>query len=458
MASERRKLSPWGRGVGTVSALGISTAVSIVALPNFPHASDRVAWLCAMTALVCSAVSALGVGGGFAYAEDGRRENRSSVALNAIALISGGVGSAIVMASLGNRLVDLVGELLTVQPWRETFAYVFARSGWWTLGLIFLACMFGRITHPKNGLGGYALALASMIVMWLCLQGAVFENAERGGLFATWRLRWIIACNAMILLVASFVLWWTARRKSKPAHVSTTEKLSEPLRQDDMFERVAGGIATMILLLVVYQIAVPLDPMHISTRSSFAMNAASSFLAAVGCFLLVSRKWHRGLADVAFGLGSAAWISACIALLPDYPNALAERLPIVFNAAMVGAAMVGAACTWFVVIRSPMQHDNSERTIAEHFVPVANRFAFINLLFAVGLGGLMGIWPRLDSIGTPDLSLGRVTAGFGANLFLLLVSLWSARHLRRVTLHILTLLALLTTIGFMGIRMLPYAQ
>jgi hypothetical protein len=90
-------------------------------------------------------------------------------------------------------------------------------------------------------------------------------------------------------------------------------------------------------------------------------------------------------------------------------------------------------------------------------VPHAKRGAFINAVFAVSLGGLMALWPQLPAIAVPDDSIGRVTAGFGANLLLLLVVLWSARRLRRMTFHILSLFALGSTAGFMFIRMLPYA-
>lgn len=88
----------------------------------------------------------------------------------------------------------------------------------------------------------------------------------------------------------------------------------------------------------------------------------------------------------------------------------------------------------------------------------ARRFAFLCSALALVAAALMTYWPRIPAIAAMDHSFGRVMAGFGAHLFLLLVMLWSSRWLKRVTFHMLTLLAVISTIGFLVVRVIPFAS
>jgi len=69
---------------------------------------------------------------------------------------------------------------------------------------------------------------------------------------------------------------------------------------------------------------------------------------------------------------------------------------------------------------------------------------------------MMSFWPRLPGIAGMDHTRDRVVSGIGGNLFLLLVLLWCARHLRRWIFHILSLLALGSSFCFLLIRVLPF--
>jgi hypothetical protein len=91
-------------------------------------------------------------------------------------------------------------------------------------------------------------------------------------------------------------------------------------------------------------------------------------------------------------------------------------------------------------------------------IPHAQRFAFLSAALALVAGALMTYWPRLNSIAGMDHTLGRITAGFAAHLFLVLVMLWCSRRLRRLTYHLLTVLAVVLTAGFIIVRMAPFAS
>ena len=92
------------------------------------------------------------------------------------------------------------------------------------------------------------------------------------------------------------------------------------------------------------------------------------------------------------------------------------------------------------------------------FIPHAHRFAFLSAALALVAGALMTYWPRMPSIASMDHSLGRITAGFAAHLFLVLVMLWCSRQLRRLTYDLLTVLAVVSTAGFFIVRMGPFAS
>ena len=91
-------------------------------------------------------------------------------------------------------------------------------------------------------------------------------------------------------------------------------------------------------------------------------------------------------------------------------------------------------------------------------VPYAKRFSFFNAALAVVAAGMMAAWPRWPTVATTDDSLGRVAAGVAANLFLLLVLLWSSRRLNKPTFHGLVVLGLLSMMGFLYARMMPFTS
>jgi hypothetical protein len=82
----------------------------------------------------------------------------------------------------------------------------------------------------------------------------------------------------------------------------------------------------------------------------------------------------------------------------------------------------------------------------------------LSAALALVAGALMTSWPRLPTVAGMDHTIGRVTAGFAAHLFLLLVMLWCSRRLRRLTFHLLTVLAVFSTAGFIVVRMIPFAS
>jgi hypothetical protein len=154
------------------------------------------------------------------------------------------------------------------------------------------------------------------------------------------------------------------------------------------------------------------------------------------------------------GLVSLGICALATTVVPERPIALADRYPMVFNAIVVGFAIATAMWTRL----SGVWQRNTEHQDAGLLVPLAKRFAFTCAAMGLISGAMMTLWPRLPGIATMDHSYGRVTAGFSANLLLLLVMLWTSRQIRRPTFQVLTLMCVISTIGFLAMRMIPFAS
>ena len=162
------------------------------------------------------------------------------------------------------------------------------------------------------------------------------------------------------------------------------------------------------------------------------------------------------MADVAMGLTSLTLCAVTVLLVPSRPTLLAERYPMIFSATVIGFALGTAIWTWLSGTWEQQPDTEQGRTTTSLLIPHAKRFAFLNAAMALVVGMLMAVWPRLRGISATDDEFGQVIAGLAANLFLLLVILWSSRRLKRPTFYILTALALLSTAGFIVVRMLPF--
>ena len=219
---------------------------------------------------------------------------------------------------------------------------------------------------------------------------------------------------------------------------------------------VCGVQALFILILVCYHAAVPLPLAYGGIPASAVIGTISALCGSFGCIILSRSLWSLYFVEVAFGLLAMAWACAVMTVVPHWPLSMVERYPVAMNAQMIGLAIAVGAFTWLVGLGQRRQREGLTTSWVFRASGVTRRFSFLSGVLALTLGGLMAAWPRLRFVAVPDDSIGRVTAGFGAYLFLFLMMLVSSRRLKRLTFHILTLLVLASAVGFMMIRMYPY--
>ncbi|MBI4716720.1 MAG: hypothetical protein HY763_02865 [Planctomycetes bacterium] len=450
-AITRRALLRW-LVIGSVATLGLAVSLWFVFLPR--SAGEHLAqWFGVVTLF-----------GAVALAAGTRLLTRDRLvsaplppplaAVQLITVLSGVISASVLIVILGVRTVYVAVELVTVVPSADVPEFGFGPGGLITWCLLLLACAVGRLSTRDPRLTACLTAGGAATGAWACLLAPVFYVAPHGGLYRTWSTTLLCAWLA-------FVLAATALAEPRSVVGTSSATVPRPGRPTlstawTGLRMVCGAMATALLVLAAYHYAVPLDTASGRWRAPTIMITASAGLGVGACALLARRLGGGGLCEATMGLASITLGGACVCLLPHVPLSMAERYPMVLNALLIGLALAAGLHTQLARIWRRRLLGGGVCETADRWLPHTRHAAFLTAAAALTVAGMMAVWPRLREVGTPDFSLGRVTAGFGGNLLLLLVFLWAARQWRRPTFHILTLLALVSTAGFMLVRMLPY--
>ena len=215
-----------------------------------------------------------------------------------------------------------------------------------------------------------------------------------------------------------------------------------------------------ILLLCCYHLVVPLEMGGHSDRLTAAFVALIALSGGGSLFVLARRRFSVNLAEVAMALASVGSCAIAVMAVPSAPALMVHRFPMIFNAMVVGLAV--AAWVWTCLALSWRRQlevgSSDDKAMKKRMVHCAERFSFTTACMGLLIAFLMAIWPRLPRIAAMDDSFGRFTAGISGNLFLLWVTLWCGRRLSRVTFHLLAILVLISTAGFVAVRVAPFTS
>lgn len=445
-----------------VVALAVSLALGFAALcvPAPPRgAVPGVAWACAMISLFWSLMT-LGAEWGRRGLGAGLNGGTTDVAraVRGAALLFGVAAAVIQSVLLVMRSIYFGIDALHGYPWRGMRSFGFDAGGLWTLCALSVSCAAALAAVRDSRLATCQFWLLVMLAAWACLLADPYRATVTGGFERTDATLLLTATLAGMLTAWVVVTQWLSRagyfadRRTGP---DSAARLSD---SPSGFRASVSTLGTALTLAACYHLLVPVGASSGGVRVSAGVACVASAVAAVGCFMLLRRSWGDMLADAALGLSSMALCGAAILFIPTERAALADQYPMIFSAIIVGAAAAtglwtNLACKWQVSGAA-----ESPATIRCRLVPHAKRFAFLCAAIALLAGTLMTFWPRLPGIPAMDHSLGRVAAGFGANLFFLLVTLSCSRRLGRVSFQILTVLAAVSAAGFLFMRMLPFAS
>jgi len=297
-----------------------------------------------------------------------------------------------------------------------------------------------------------------MLAAWTCLLTNPYRATVTGGYERTDATLLLTVTLSGLLVVCVIVTGWLgdcgffANR-----HVSQAGEVVEA-EAPPGFRASVTAVATALTPAVCYHLLVPVGASSGGFRTSAAGAGGAAAMAALGCFLLLRRSWGYALADAAMGLSSMAILGAAMLFMPKARVSLAEQYPMAFSTIIVGFAVATGLWTHLACAWQETDALDKQPTLRRLLVPHAKRFAFLCSAIALLAGTLMIFWPRMPGIAAMDNSLGRATTGFGANLFLLLVTLSCSRRLGRRTFQVLAVLAAVSTAGFLLLRMLPFAS
>jgi hypothetical protein len=404
----------------------------------------QIAWVCALLSLLWSTVAAVtewreGAG------TPARSEPPShlSEVLSLSALLFGVIAAIIQLVLLVMQLVSVALDLVRGFPWGGARGFSFGAEGAWTLLMLFSSCAAGWFVSKSRRLATCLLWLAVMLVAWLCLLLPAFTTKLTGGFERSAMTVWMTAGLSALLVVAVALNAHPqgARRGTPPGFVVS-----------------CAALAGCIVLLSCYHLLVPVRMGLAGFRGSLVLVTLSASGAGLGGFVLLSRSWNEGLADAALALSSFAVCGVAVLAVPFGTAPLSDLYPMVFNALIVGFAVGTGLWTYLAGVWKRQSRRASAWPTAAALWPHAKRSAFLNAALGLVAGALMTFWPRMPNVAGMDHTLGRVTAGFGAHLFLLLVMLWCSRRLARLTFNLLTILAVFTTAGFIVVRMAPFAS
>jgi len=414
------------------------------------------AWLYASLALFWSVVGACVTVGGRAWPR--WQSAPVLMRLGGVAALVTGVTAGSLMAGVFLlRVRDLAVELFTGTAAQLARECGFAPVGIGVWGLLVGAAAVAAVTRRSGRLSTTALWSATGMVSWTCLLLPAYLAVEAGRLERTGAVSLWMAGLALLLAGAVCLHAWVRRRTGGSA-LAVGNATDYPGAPPWPGFRTWGGITALaILLLACYHYAVPFSLKAGGFRVPAVVCTVSTWLAAWSLWAVVRWSWSPNLADAVLGLASLGFCGVVLVFLPGQPVLLVERYPQVFTALVLGLALATGLNTWLGT-RIRVDGDPEPPLPSALLVPRARRMVFMTAALGLLISGVMAVWPRLSAIATTDDSLGRLTFGVAANLVLLLAIMWSARKLRRATLHLLGVAAVLLTLAFVVVRIVPFTK
>ncbi len=373
--------------------------------------------------------------------------------LSAITAVA--VAALLVMFMVVTRSIATLLEIWLGEPLTPAISTPVGIEGIGILLLLLAACLLTLYGTRDQRLAVPLFWLFVLTGVWVSLMEPAFRPAH-GGTFA--RTAWATICTLCLSsAISGFVCVraihhgrdrWNAARSSPEALL--TPKVHWP-----GFETSVIAVGVAIVLLICYQWSVPPPPELVSGRVVAIILAACGLASGSACFVMLSTRFSRGLADVAMGLTTLSIASAFLLFVPAEPVELGHRYPMIFNALMVGLTLMAGFWSWVGQVWRQQLDDDRPWTVAGHLATMAPRFSFFVACLALIPASLMSMWPRLRPISEADASLGRFTAAVAAHLFLILILIRNRRRTERSSFGALAILVTISMIAFIVLRVLP---
>ena len=456
----RRRLPKFVVGLAFVLAISLASALELIQRwPTSAGIAQEIARTCGILCFVWSVCASAMI---LRRHRNGPRDDEglsgfASLAYS-VSLLLGVVVVAIQSIVLMIRILYVSIDLMNAYPFGGSHAYGFGDAGLWSLAFIFAATTISLLSTGDRRLGVCQFWTLVIFGTWASLLAPVLESTPAGGFVRTQSsVIWLMVLAALVG-TAVCVSDWLDRKPLR-------DLIHHPANNHSRSATAAPGwsglplsitlVSLFILVLSCYHLLVPVGFLDSDPRLGSLIVALSTALSAVSCFAMYRRTEQVHLAEAAMGLATFALCHlASLSVSADHLPA-DDRYPLLFTATIVGFALSTALWVRLATLGRADRERSKTDSITARLYPQLTRFAFLSGALGLLASAVMAIWPRLATIATMDDTLGRVCAGFAANLFLLLTVLWSARRLRRVTFHALAILTVLSCGGFILARILP---
>lgn len=402
---------------------------------------QQVAESCAVLALLWSSVAFPRSRNAQSLASPGDSARTFASLVQLTALLFAAAGAIPLLLTLVMRLVLVSVDLLHGYPSPPLPSFGFEAVGLWSFALLGGTCVLGWMTTREGRLPACGFWIVAAAGTWASLLIPAFRLNPSGGFERSGMSLVLLAAYTTAIAVAAVCTRVNDARRNAVAGLRTSTAV----------------LATLVIVLGCYHLLIPVQAPWGGLAGARLWVAGCLGLCSFSMFAMLALEWREGLADAGMGTASLAACAAVLAITPMSPGPLSESYPQVFNAIIVALALATAG--WTAVSCGLIAIPRWEAGVAtDRLASHAKRFAFLCSALALVAAALMTYWPRIPAIASMDHSFGRVMSGFGAHLLLLLVMLWSSRRLQRLTFHLLTLLAVVSTVGFLVVRVVPFAS
>lgn len=309
-------------------------------------------------------------------------------------------------------------------------------TGLFTIAAMLCAALLWTTAGKNPQQPALLLALAALLVAWSSLMipmpslGYTIPRQMRSSLQPSW-WTWTFQLQiglSLLLLFAALLQDTRYRHRRKNAWPDKLDDLIAPYSQWPVYPETEAVIASIVLLLGVYQI-VRAGPTGWELRTA---NGVACLIAAVTCLYMAYRRWSGNTAELGIALLTTAVVSWGCSLSSAFEQSAdieyADRIPILFNAILFSLWLLMGLWSWLAGFWKQQLNDGRAWTTTGRMIPYADRTAFMLIAIGALIAFQMALWPAQGMSTHADDSLARILCGAIAIALLALGALRRARR------------------------------
>lgn len=308
------------------------------------------------------------------------------------------------------RVLDVPQSTVMIAEW----------VGIWDIAAMLVAVLIWAAVGFRSQQPVLLLILVALAVWWSSLRvSPVVGSLQYAHAAIPWFKpvwwNWIFQMQlglTTVLAAAAVLQDLRYRARRNRAWPDRLDDLLEPYSRWPVFIQVEALIASVILVLGVYQVVQFAPPGWPLSLASCGVSA----VAGTTCVFMTYRRWSANTAGLGLALLSLSSVLlscavAAVTITPRESTEYAERVPALFNAVLFALVVMIALWRWLAIVWHQQLLGDVPWTTAGRMIPCNRRAAFILTALAMLLAFEMAMWPRLVPASNADDTTGRIIAG-----------------------------------------------